>query len=201
MDLFQTRLQRPIKNENQPLHPHISFLGRFSSGIPAGNFWIRMIGNGFMHGKFEQNGEATGDNLAFIYPDMETAFYGKFEKFVMKSAHESQVLETECDENGMRIVTKYDAIVDPEFYYDPPTNVSFGAGPPGVPDPYERKSVKLTTSSIPNTGQGVIALVDFPRDRITCMYSGYLYDAPEQQVYFYILHFLKLPLCDLYFMK
>jgi hypothetical protein len=31
----------------------------------------------------------------------------------------------------------------PVFYYDPPTNVSFGAGPPNVRDPYEVKWVEV----------------------------------------------------------
>ncbi len=31
----------------------------------------------------------------------------------------------------------------PVFYYDPPTNISFGSGPPNVRDPYEVKWVQL----------------------------------------------------------
>jgi hypothetical protein len=140
-----------------------------------------MIGDGSMHGRFrEDDGEASGANLSFIYPDMETAFFGRFENFVMKSAHESQVLETKCDEDGMIVVSKFSEITGPEFYYDPPTNVSFGAGPPGVMDPYERKSVKLTQSNIPNSGEGVFALRDFPETRCTCMYSGFLYDEGDE---------------------
>ena len=142
-----------------------------------------MIGDGSMHGRFE-DGEASGDNLSFIYPDMETAFYGKFDNFVMKSAYESKVLGANCDEDGMIVVSKFSEITGPEFYYDPPTIASFGAGPPGVIDPYERKSVRLTQSSIPDSGEGVFALRDFPESRCTCMYSGFLYDrGAEHQSY------------------
>jgi hypothetical protein len=54
-----------------------------------------------MHGKFNNDGRATGDHLASIYPDMETALLGKFEDFVMKSARETEVREAKCDQGLM----------------------------------------------------------------------------------------------------
>ena len=138
-----------------------------------------MIGGGFIHGDFK-DGEVTGDNLSFIYPDMETVFYGKFENFVMKSAHESEVLETKCDNDGMIVVSKFSKISGPEFYYDPPTNVSFGAGPPGVIDPYERKNVRLAQSSIPDSGEGVFAVKDLPANRCNSLYSGFMFDSGDE---------------------
>jgi hypothetical protein len=138
-----------------------------------------MIGNGRLHGKFEQ-GAATGDDIAYIYPDMETTLYGKFENFVMKSAHESVVLEASCDEDGLVFISKYSETFGPEFYYQAPTNESFGAGPPGVVDPYERKSVRIAQSSIPKSGEGVFAKRDLPVGQCTCYYSGYLYNVGGQ---------------------
>jgi hypothetical protein len=43
-----------------------------------------MLGGGLMHGKFDEEGFASGNNLSFIYPDMSTALHGTFENFVMK---------------------------------------------------------------------------------------------------------------------
>ena len=80
----------------------------------------------------------------------------------------------------MIVVSKYSEISGPEFYYEPPSNISFGAGPPGVVDPYERKSVKVAKSSIPESGDGVFALVDFRIKQCTCMYSGYVYNGLEE---------------------
>ncbi len=50
----------------------------------------------------------------------------------MKHAQESTVLEVGCDSNGLMQVTKFQEPSGPVFYYDPPTNESFGAGPPGI---------------------------------------------------------------------
>ena len=48
-----------------------------------------------------------------------------------------------CNADGMIVVTKYSEPSGPFFYYDPPTNESYGAGPPNVRDPYERKWLDL----------------------------------------------------------
>ena len=52
-----------------------------------------------------------------------------------------------CNSEGFLVVTKFS---DPDpsgpvFYFDPPTNVSFGAGPPNVRDPFEVKWVELVS--------------------------------------------------------
>ena len=133
-----------------------------------------------MHGKFNEEGKATGNDLAFIYPDMETALVGKFEDFVMKSAHEAEVLDATCDQDGLVIISKFANMSGPEFYYEAPTNESYGAGPIGVIDPYERKSVQITPSSVHQAGEGVFAQKDFPADCCTCYYSGFLYDHGEE---------------------
>lgn len=135
-----------------------------------------MIGGGFMHGKFNEEGKATGDALAFIYPDMSTALLGRFEDFVMKSAYEAEVLDATCDHNGLVIISQFSDKSGPEFFYEAPTNESYGAGPIGVIDPYERKSVRMMQSNIPQAGDGVFAIKDFPAHRCTCYYSGFLYD-------------------------
>jgi hypothetical protein len=62
----------------------VGFLGSYSNGKPYGTFWLQMMGGGFMHGKFNEEGFASGDDLSFIYPDMSTAFHGTFDNFVMK---------------------------------------------------------------------------------------------------------------------
>ena len=125
-----------------------------------------------MHGQFDNNGEATGDNLAFIYPDMDTAFEGRFENFVMKKAHEAQVYSIHCHVDGFIAVSKFSAKSEPIFYYDPPTNTSFGAGPEGIVDPYESKWVEVAVSTAPNSGEGVFAKKDIPKLQCTSMYSG-----------------------------
>lgn len=86
-----------------------------------------------MHGTFAEDDdwEATGNHLAFIYPDMETAFLGDFKHFVMNEAVEAEVSEVSCGQNGFVVVTKFEKKQGPKYFYKPPTNESFGAGPFG----------------------------------------------------------------------
>ncbi len=163
-------------------HNETGFIGNYDNGKAVGPVWIGMLGGGFLHGDIPESNDGmfTGDDLAYIYPDMETVLKGKFVDRVMISARESAILEDECDQ-GIRVVSKY-AKPDPDgpaFYFDPPSNVSFGAGPPNVVDPFERKWCKVAPSSI-GAGEGVYMLRDAPAERTVNLYSGFLYDYPEE---------------------
>jgi hypothetical protein len=141
-----------------------------------------MVGGGFMHGQFEMSsGQASGDDLSYIYPDMETAFRGRFENFVMKEAKEAEIVSIHCNDQGLMAVKEFKVYEEgPTFYYEPPTNQSFGAGPSGVVDPYERKWLKLAESSLPHSGLGVSALRDIPANRSFSLFSGFLFRQGEE---------------------
>ena len=149
-----------------------------------------MIGGGVMHGAFDKHGQATGDRIAFIYPDMETAFFGTFENFVMKNAKEAEVKSLHC-QDGLVGVKEFEVRLNgPSFYFDPPTNQSFGGGVAdglyGVVDPYEKKWLKVSTSSIPNSGQGLLATRDIPTNRTVSLCSGFVLRTQEEKLLYYL---------------
>ncbi len=177
-----------IRGQLDSLHPHhgIGFIGKFKNGQVVGNFWIGLINNGFLHGTADESGHVTGDNIAYIYPDGETAFKGRFEDRIMKKAYNVDVLEYGCDENYLMKVEKFSQpLSDQVFFYEPCTNETFGGGAPlWVRDPYEVKTVKLAPSSIPNSGEGVFLIRDMPKYRFASLYSMFLYRWPDQdQIY------------------
>jgi hypothetical protein len=141
-----------------------------------------MQGNGHLHGVVDDQGLISGDNIAYIYPDGETAFLGQFKNKFMKKAYGVDVLAYGCNENGIMEVSKYSKpVMGQAYFYEPPTNVSFGGGAPlETIDPYEMKTAILSESSVPNSGEGVIAKKDIPKFRMVCMYSLYLYSYPEE---------------------
>ena len=85
-------------------------------------------------------------------------------------------------DTGMFIPTEFtEPVSDYDFFYEPPTNESFGGGNwKDYPDPYEKKMVKMAPSSIPNSGEGVFLLKDTPLGRPACWYSMFMYRAPDQ---------------------
>ena len=71
------------------------------------------------------------------------------------------------------------------FYFDPPTNISFGGGDL-TPDPYETKLLKVGKSQEPNSGDGVFACQDIPQGRVIAHYSLLMYKFKEETDIYYI---------------
>ena len=159
----------------------IHFLGRFQNGQVVGHFWIGLIRNGYIQGIADDNGKATGDDLVFIYADGETALKGRFEDRYMRKARSVDVKKYGCDENGMFIPKEFsEPLNDHEYFYDPPTNESFGGGSKYIQDPYEEKTVYMGISSVPESGEGVLLKRDIPKHRMPCFYSLFLYRNQDQ---------------------
>ena len=64
---------------------------------------------------------------------------------------------------------------DQVFYFDPPTNISYGGGGL-IPDPYETKYLRLQKSLVPNSGYGVIALKKIPEMTMVAHFSLHFYN-------------------------
>lgn len=161
-----------LKNSENPLtSPGVQFQGLFKNGQAFGHFWIQMQGGGHLHGQVNSDGLISGNDIAYIYPDGQTALLGVFEDRIMKKAYHVNVEEYSCNDYGLLYVEKFSSKQSKDiFYFDPPTNVSFGGG--GLmPDPYETKNLQLGKSSIPNSGDGVIARRDLPSGFTIIHYS------------------------------
>ena len=139
------------------------FIGYFKNGQAVGNFWIGLANNGFLHGIVDKNGLITGENICFIYPDGFTALCGFFENTFMTKAKHVEIREYGCNKNGLLEATKFTQPIDQnEFFYDPPTNESWGGGSKEIHDPFELKNVVLKQSMVPNSGEGEHSQTIFP---------------------------------------
>ena len=59
------------------------FLGMYDNGKPTGPCWRQLIGSNYLYGVVDKKGEFTGNNIAFIYQDLELALVGKFDRGIM----------------------------------------------------------------------------------------------------------------------
>ena len=82
--------------------------------------------SGYFYGKINDKNLLEGNNIAFVYPDFETALVGKFvdevdnDEIKMISAKEAKIVAFKC-QNGLvdlKIKSKSDS---PIFKYDPPS--------------------------------------------------------------------------------
>ena len=165
------------------------FLGYYKNGKASGTFWVGMMGGSpyaLLHGKIRKSDSTiSGNEISYIYPDMKTAFLGKFEEQVMIDTKHCDVLLLKCNAlNIPEIVqfSKKDEIL-PSFYYEPPSNISFGAGPVGIRDPYEEAMVELRMSNIPGSGDGVFIKKNATKGMVVSLYNGFVFDKEQQQIY------------------
>ena len=117
----------------------------------------------------------------------------------MRNAKYVEVKEYGCNENGFFVAKKFsESLSENEYFYDPPTNESFGGGSRFMDDPYETKYVYVAPSSLANGGEGVFLKKPIPKDRIACFYSLYLYRGPDQVEMYNDRYLLNSSLSDDY---
>ena len=60
----------------------------------TGHVWWSVLGGGWIHGPVDaQTGKVTGDELMYIYPDMEHVLYGTFRRGAMLRAEPTTVAD------------------------------------------------------------------------------------------------------------
>ena len=69
--------------EKDYLNTDLSFMGEYKDGKPNGYCWKGIHGGGFLYGLVNAEGDFTGGDIAYIYPDIELALVGQLEKEVM----------------------------------------------------------------------------------------------------------------------
>ena len=152
---------------------------------PLGAFGLECMGmygrrpTGHLHGTFSAiDGAITGINIMYIYPNMETALLEKFDNRIMRDAQESMVLDLGCDRNGLIYVSQFSrpAHMSPHFYYEAPSNMSFGAGPLKELDPYERKWLELRIAGDEIMGEGIFTRRNLMQYSFVSSYNGFVFD-------------------------
>jgi len=73
----------------------LTFVGRYANGRPSGPCWTYREGGGFLFGIPDHSGTLTGADIAYIYPDLETALVGEFDREVMVEAQRARVVAIE----------------------------------------------------------------------------------------------------------
>ena len=73
---------------------HVSYLGRFLNGKPAGQAWIGTYGGGFLFGEADPKnpGKVTSRNAGYIYPGFELAIVGNYQQNFLESGMEQKIV-------------------------------------------------------------------------------------------------------------
>ena len=152
---------------------HVSWLGRYGSGVPVGNIWEWQEGGGYLTGVVDDDGTFTGDNIAFVYPDFCTAILGRFNNGVLVDGVSAALADVSIEDDIA--VAKWSVIgsPEPEMHVTHFKSTEEDAGPqPLVRDPYESRTVEVRTSCLGGGGDGLFVKRKIIKGEVVAFYNG-----------------------------
>jgi len=151
-------------------HKELSFIGMHRNGKPFGTCWKIMKGGGYVVGKVNEDGNLTGSDIAYIFPDRETALVGIFEDSVMKEAKAAVLSDVFLDYNCIK-VPKFSITGDSIFLRELSTS-DFVTTLPLLKDPYEERTVIVKQSHVEGAQEGLFAKKSVKSGTIMAFYNG-----------------------------
>ena len=83
VQIFGILTQHPEDVCSESIFDGLSFIGRYDNGKAIGICWRQLVGGSWMYGLMDTDGQFSGENIAYIYPDFELALIGKFKNGMM----------------------------------------------------------------------------------------------------------------------
>ena len=118
-----------------------------------------------------QNGENTGPDMVFLYPDLVTGLRGQWQDGTMIKAREVTVNCIDILNDKIRLSCS--SMTGPEFEFAPSGAKDFGISDPLIEDPYEQKYIFVRDSEMESGGQGVYAKENLPKGVIAAVFNGF----------------------------
>eukprot|EP00092_Neocalanus_flemingeri_P015353 GFUD01016609.1.p1 GENE.GFUD01016609.1~~GFUD01016609.1.p1 ORF type:complete len:373 (+),score=118.99 GFUD01016609.1:107-1225(+) len=149
----------------------VVWVGRYEDGELVGKFCaIEPDGGALLTGNVTE-GEMSGPDLTFLYPDMETGLRGSWHSGVMVAARQVVVNCVWVEEDQVWISCSAD--FGPEFAFSPSGIDNFGSSNPMMRDPYETKLIAVEKSKMEGGGEGVYAKVDMAKNYVAAIFNGF----------------------------
>ncbi|XP_061408422.1 histone-lysine N-methyltransferase SETD7 isoform X1 [Lethenteron reissneri] len=146
----------------------ITFRGQYRDNLRCGLCWIYFSDGGRLVGEVNSDGEMTGDQVAYVYPDGRTAFYGRFSDGEMISAQPAIILGLDKNEKPRFEVDKG---AGPILCLDKSTSTVISSQPLCA-DLYEKDRVCVGQSLITGAAEGLFAKVDMETGTVAAFYNG-----------------------------
>ncbi|XP_023349009.1 histone-lysine N-methyltransferase SETD7 [Eurytemora carolleeae] len=140
------------------------------NGKPFGTCWKIIRGGGCVVGVVDEEGQLSGTNIAYIYPDFKTALVGNFRDGVLEFGQVSSVKKVTTDNLGIKVPQ----FIEPEgrLYRREISTYDFVTSTPTLPDPYESKMVEVRKSRVPGANEGLFAKKSIPPSVVLAFYHG-----------------------------
>jgi len=156
------------------------FLGHYKGGIPHGTCWLALRGGGWLVGQVDQNGQFSGPNIAFLYPDFSTALFGTYANGVLVKARHSNLSKLEI-KDGI-LCPSFSILSESSYCYWKSTKEDIQC-PPLQVDPYEATLVDVRQSCVEGGGEGAFAKQDIKAGTVIAYYNGIRMKPGEKSPY------------------
>ncbi|CAH1247539.1 SETD7 [Branchiostoma lanceolatum] len=144
----------------------LTFRGQYSNGVKCGFCWIYSADGGCICGDVNDEGEMSGKDIAYIYPDMKLALIGSFVDGEMVKGKLAEVVGIDQDRPQFKMVS--DGGI---FKCDVSTSNSISSDLQ-LPDPYEQQMVYVGASTIQGASEGLFMKVPVKEDKVVAFYNG-----------------------------
>lgn len=141
----------------------------YKNGKMHGHFWRGCLGGGYITGVSDDN-DITGDNIAYIFPNLKDGILGKFENGKFLSGIEVELSNVEIH-NGMAIGSFTSIPTASNLLRDRSTCYRIALNPL-VPDTHEHARVEARLSNTPDSGEGLFAKTEFKEDDLVSILNG-----------------------------
>lgn len=117
-------------------------------------------------GEVNEDGEMTGEKIAYVYPDERTALYGKFIDGEMIEGKLATLMSTEEGRPHFELVPGSSV-----YHFDKSTSSCISTRAL-LPDPYESERVYVAESLISSAGEGLFSKVAVGPNTVMSFYNG-----------------------------
>ena len=132
-----------------------------------------MLGGGWLHGKVDELGHLTGDDIMCIYPDLSNCLYDTFVKGVMVAARNTKIIEVDFTKFIPEVRVNLPNKKSPIYSYSTATSTQLTVER-HLYDPYEQSFV-----CVKSFGEGLFAKRNIPEGTFVSFYLGLLFQPWE----------------------
>ena len=151
----------------------VSVAGAHSKGRRSGILWIFDEYGGTLVGLLDKNGQLTGNDIAYVYPDKTTALIGQFEDRQLVKAQAAKLDVPLNDGELNNKAPKFSCRDDfPDIISIDVSTHEKLSSQPLLSDVYEKDRVCVKRSLIENADEGLFAKVDLQEDEVVSFYNG-----------------------------
>ena len=146
------------------------FFGFYQNGIPSGVCWKIIPNGGTMCGVVDDQGNFSGSEIVYLFPNFKTAFLGEFRENGELIQGQATTLECHVVENGILVPL----FKDPSgpIYHSDVANFETMSTSPMLMDPYESDTVEVRPSKVDGANEGLFARRYIPPNTYISWYNG-----------------------------